>query len=251
MTNRDVLFLNGVRLPTTDYGRHRRWLRMFGLRNKLRKLYPIINELNRINLPRVQKYTDNLWIYTLVRWFPDKLQLADTVTFQLRTLEVVNYYRFVRQFCGYPSKGQRTWSNACAARRLNKYIRNWYTEKHFKQFSFTCPPGVMSRMMYAEFFNQLWHDQWQHEWTYAKNYRIKNARLFRYKKWKFGTSYSLKNRALTYYQNPYKLKRMKGKKKIVLPKNQFNVGFEKNFTLQYYKRLFSSSLWKKKRTIIL
>lgn len=210
-----------------------------------------MNELNVLNVRQRRNRIDDFWVVAMVRILPNKLFFKNKYLFQLRALEHINYYRYVRQFCGYPSRGQRTWSNARAAKRLNKYIRAVQTEKHFKQYRFSCPPGVMSRIMYAEFFNQLWYHQWHHEWVYAKQYRIKNARLFRYKKWKFGTTYSLKNRALTYYQNPYKLKRMKGKKKIVLPKNQFNVGFEKNFTVNYYKRLFSASLWKKKKAIIL
>jgi hypothetical protein len=73
----------------------------------------------------------------------------------------------------------------------------------------------------------------------ARNYRLAYERRFRYKSWRFGFNYALKNRALTYFVNPYKLKRMKGKRKVILPKNQINVGLEKGFAQVFYRKIFS------------
>ena len=47
------------------------------------------------------------------------------------------------------------------------------------------------------------------------------------------------------------MKRMKGKKKIILPKNQFNVGFPENFAKIFYKKIFSTSVWKRKRGLVI
>jgi ribosomal protein S13 len=224
---------------------------MYAARKKLRRLYTQKNELVSISNEVVLERSEESWLLTILKLIPNRLTLQNKHRLQLQLLELTNYYRFVRHFCGYPSHGQRTWSNACGARRLNKYVRAWYTERHFKKFEFNCPPSMMGKIIYAEFLNEMWYHQWHHEWVYAKNYRLKNTRLFRFKKWKFGTTYSLKNRALTYYQNPYKLKRMKGKKKITLPKNRFNVGFVPNFSLLYYKKLFSPSLWGENKSLVL
>lgn len=209
------------------------------------------NELNHLYIDGNMVEHEDRWALAFLKLSPTRLTLLNKYKFQLRLLRVTNYYRFVRQFLGYPSRGQRTWSNAQSARRLNKYVRQWRTEQHFSQFKFSCPPTTMYQVMRLEFFNEMWYTQWHHEWKYAKEYRLKNTRLFRYKKWKFGITYALKNRALTYYQNPYKLKRMKGKKKLVLPKNQFNVGFDLNFTTAFYKKLFNPTFWKRRKTMVL
>lgn len=250
-TGLTVVYLNGIKLSTTPQGRSRRWYNLYAMSTKLNKAYVLRNELEALSNEVVMGWAEDSWILAFLKFLPSRLKLADKFYLQLRLLEITNYYRFVRQFCGYPSKGQRTWSNAKGAKRLNKYVRAWYAERHFKKFNFNCPTSLMNRVVYAEFFNEMWYHQWHHEWVYARNYRLKNTQLFRYKKWKFGTTYSLKNRALTYYQNPYKLKRMKGKKKIVLPKNRFNVGFYPDFTLTYFKKLFSASVWRKKKKMIL
>lgn len=155
----DVIYLNGVKLPTTPYGRHRRWYSMYAIGNKLKNLRILRNELGAIEHKPVIERSEDLWVLTFLKFIPNKLILSDKYYLQLRLLEITNYYRFVRQFCGYPSKGQRTWSNAKGAKRLNKYIRSWFVERHFKKFRFSCPVTLMNRVVYAEFFNEMWYHQ--------------------------------------------------------------------------------------------
>lgn len=94
----------------------------------------------------------------------------------------------------------------------------------------------------AEHFNRLWYLEWHHEWQSAKKYRKEYLEFNRYRVWKFGFEYTFKKRAMTYYKNPYKLKRMKGKRKIKLPKNVFNVGFPLKFSLTYYKKFLKAEV---------
>ena len=116
-------------------------------------------------------------------------------------------------------------------------------ERHFKLFSFNCPPRQQEMILAAEHFNKLWYLEWHHEWQSAKKYRKEYLEFNRYRVWKFGFEYTFKKRAMTYYKNPYKLKRMKGKRKIKLPKNVFNVGFPLKFSLTYYKKFLKAEVW--------
>jgi hypothetical protein len=101
-----------------------------------------------------------------------------------------------------------------------------------------------------EFLNRLWNQQWHHEWVSAREYLDRYNRRYRYKSWKFGFTLALKNRPLAYYKDPFK-KVKKNKKKVVLPSNQINIGLPKDFGLIYVKRIFSSTLWKEQKKVLL
>ena len=162
-----------------------------------------------------------------------------------------NYYKYHRKFFQLPANGQRTWSNGKTAKKAHNALKELAREKHFKVFNFSCPPRQQEMILAAEYFNRLWYLEWNHEWKSAKKYRKEYLEFNRYRVWKFGIDYTLKKRALTYYKNPYKLKRMKGKKKIKLPKNIFNVGFNMNFTHVYYKKFLKAEVWVIKKKLLL
>ena len=103
----------------------------------------------------------------------------------------------------------------------------------------------------AEYLNKLWYLEWNHEWHSAKKYKKEYLEFNRHRIWKFGFDYTVRNRAMTYYKNPYKLKRMKGKRKLKLPKNVFNVGFPPRFSLKYYKKFLKAEVWVIKKKLVL
>lgn len=161
-----------------------------------------------------------------------------------------NHWKYYRLFMGFPSKGQRTWSNAKSSKKRINHARLWEESLSARRFRFVCPPEVIRKLCHMETLNSIWKAQWHHEWVSAKNYRIRFERRYRYKSWKFGFTFALKNRALTYFFDPLK-KVKKNRKKIVLPSNQINIGLPRDFGLKYMRRIFSPSLWKEKKRILL
>ena len=91
-----------------------------------------------------------------------------------------------------------------------------------------------------EFLNKLWHTQCHHEWVSARKYRLKYEIKFKYRSWRFGFDFALRNKALTHFKNPFK-KVKKNKRKVVLPGNKINVGLPMDFGVLYTKKIFSSS----------
>jgi hypothetical protein len=170
---------------------------------------------------------------------PNYSRFLDRYKFGMLKTRYTNPYRYYRFFMGFPSHGQRTWSNAKSAKKRINYAKFWEEDITAQQFLFSCPKRVIGRLSHLEFLNSTWEVQWHHEWVCARNYRLAYERRYRYKSWRFGFDYAVKNRALTYYVNPYKLKRMKGKRKVVLPKNQINVGLDQGFAQVFYRKIFS------------
>ena len=178
---------------------------------------------------------------------PNGSKIRDRYTFGMLKTKFTNPYRYYRFYMGFPSHGQRTWSNAKSAKKRFNHAKFWEEDLTLEQFLFSCPKRVIGRLSHLEFLNNIWDVQWHHEWVCARNYRLAYERRYKYKSWRFGFDYALNNRALTYYVNPYKMKRMKGKRKVVLPKNQINVGLEKGFAEVFYRKIFSKNVWKYKK----
>lgn len=144
--------------------------------------------------------------------------------FYLLKIYFKNSWKFYRHFFGYTVFGNtRTNSKSIknASRRI-KYILNKYVyKKKFLKYM-----GMDKNLVvHIETLNKLWFSQWRGEWKKAW---IKFTDFIQTprKKWKFGVYFSRKNKGLNFIPRPQK----KNKKKIVIPQDNFNIGFYFNFT---------------------
>lgn len=205
---------------------------------------------NPASLLRGSKKLFTYHLYNVKKLFVSGVSVLDLYKSRLMIYRYSNLWKNYRMFMGFPSNGQRTWSNAKTSKKRLNHVRAWEEYLSSRKFNFICPPEVLRKLCHMEFLNKLWNQQWHHEWVAAREYLNRYETRYRYKSWRFGFTFALKNRPLTYYQNPFK-KIKKNKRKVTLPANQINVGLPKNFGVKYVRRIFSSSLWKERKVVLL
>lgn len=144
----------------------------------------------------------------------------------------LNSYKGYRHIFGLPVSGQRTWSNAKVAKKLNtililfkekkllKYLKN----KKFKSFIYL-----------TEYINYLYKYMWYHDWFLNKVHFIKIFRRSRYIKPKF-YSLHIKYRKITSFSRSFLKKQKKkkhNKRKIKIDNNSFSIGFKFGYMVNF------------------
>ena len=96
-------------------------------------------------------------------------------------LDLLQTYQGWRHFMGYPTRGQRTWSNAWSCFRSNKILQD-HKAKLAKTYYGRGYTGDLKISTMAEHINSLWRAQWLKEWKFSREYvrrQIKkNTRTF-------------------------------------------------------------------------
>jgi hypothetical protein len=118
------------------------------------------NPQNTVSTSRIMHYYSmvNAQLYT-----PLGLTMGDIYRFKLITYKYCNAWKNYRFFMGFPTNGQRTWSNAKASKKRVNEVRAWEEYLSSKKFKFICPPEILRKLCHMEFLNRLWNQQWHHE----------------------------------------------------------------------------------------
>lgn len=244
--------LNGIPTLIGSQELNRKTYWSYGFLNKYPQLRKMRDEnfyLKKHDWSRF--FFDDLIMTLYIKILPHSRAFKTREIFNLKIMDHVNVYRIYRLYMGFPIRGQRTWSNARTAKRHTTLIKEWFVERHCRQYRFKCSRTRMLQVTHMEFFNTLWYRQWHHEWRSARSHFAKHTTGYKRRMWRFGIDFIMRNKPLTYYKDPYKAKRTKGKRKAMLPKNQHNVGFNFNFTIRYFRKLFSVNVWRKKKKLLL
>ena len=121
--------------------------------------YTPFYDQNDINWKIVDRFFNNI-----IPFFSNyKSRLEMNVLF----LDLISTYRGWRHSRGYPSRGQRTWSNASSSYRSNLVLRE-VKLRIAKKFYGTVPTSEINMAYLAEDINSLWKAQWVNEWKAAK-----------------------------------------------------------------------------------
>ena len=175
-------------------------------------------------------YLNSLKIFNILRIIkPLDYSYKLQVDLNFLALYLKNSWITYRHFFGYP-KFSKTRNNSKSSKLLSLPFKNFLLKYIFKNLYTVYTKKNKILAMHIEFLNKLWFFQWRFIWEFAKVNFLK-FKIFRRKKFKFGVYFSKKNKALTFL--PRKVK--KNKKKIVLPKNTFNIGFYFGFSRRIKK----------------
>ena len=152
-------------------------------------------------------------------------------------VDLISTYRGWRHSRGYPSRGQRTWSNASSSYRSNLVLRE-VKLRIAKKFYGTVPASEINMAYLAEDINSLWKAQWVNEWKAAK----KKVKIAEMKNKNTPIKIDLKSMAenVIITDDITKKKLKANKKKRVIQKNVFTLGFDVGFTkfvLKNYQQL--------------
>lgn len=180
---------------------------------------------NNINIV-LRSMDKNQWDFfldCLFRILPSDLSILNKKVFNIYMLDSITSYRGWRHSRGLPVRGQRTWSNSKSVNKSNNTLRNFKLNISRKYYG-NIPFGDIRVATLAEKINDVWKEQWEHEWTSAKNSRLKykgNRNLIKI------DIYSMANNQV---MHPFKLKNLSKKQKQSFKKNYFSLGFDNGFT---------------------
>lgn len=184
----------------------------------------ISNIENRLELFS-KKYITNfsksrLTILTKVfdQYIPNNSNVEHQLNFNLLFLDFLFFFRAWRHLKQYPCRGQRTWSNASSAgnNTILKKLKINLLQNFYKKVE----SGKISTILFAEYYNLLWKDQWYNEWRRAKKRvtQIKNNKKVMFKIDLLAMSKG--------DVNIFREKKTKAEKK----KTSLNLGFDTSFT---------------------
>lgn len=165
---------------------------------------------------------------------------------------LINYYRtllfFLNEFIydrRYIYSILKLRQNGTSMRRSKKYVfHHFYTHfliyslsEYQEKYFITTQHRTLKLLLLAEHFNLIWYLFWKEDWTSAKEKREKIPKRGpkKYQKWSFNLKYIEKKKPISYI--PKKLK--KNKKKPVVLKNHFNIGFNSGYIGKNYRSLLT------------
>lgn len=174
-------------------------------------------------LRSMEKSQWDFFLDCLFQLLPSGLSISKKKLFNIYILDSITSYRGWRHSRGLPVRGQRTWSNSKSVNKSNNTLRNFKLNLSRKYYG-NIPFGDIKVATLAEKINDVWKEQWEHEWTSAKNSRLKykgNRNLIKI------DIYSMANNQV---MHPFKLKNLSKKQKQSFKKNYFSLGFDNGFT---------------------
>lgn len=144
----------------------------------------------------------------------------------------INSYRGYRHIFGLPVHGQRTWSNAKMAKKLNTALI-LYKEK--KMLKFLKNKKFKAFVFLTEYINYVYKYMWYHDWFLNKIHFIKIFKRSRFVKPKF-YSMHIKYKKITSFSRSFLTKKKKkkhNKRKVKIDNNSFSIGFRFGYMLNY------------------
>lgn len=113
-----------------------------------------------------------------------------------------------------------------------------YSVSEFQEkYNITTKQNTLKLLLLANHFNTIWYLFWNEDWVSAKEKREKIPKRGpkKHQKWSFNLKYIEKKKPISYI--PKKLK--KNKKKPIVLKNHFNVGFSNDYIGNNYRNLLT------------
>lgn len=157
-------------------------------------------------------------------------------------LYILNEYIFDRRFI-YSILFLKKNKSRC--RRTKRFIFQHFSEyfigislqNYIRKYSISSKLGISHLLLLAEYFNIIWFLFWNKDWLSSKEKRLKlpSRGKKKFQKWSFNLLYIKLKKPITYIVK--KLKR--NKKKPIILKNNFNIGFKYGYIGINYAYLLS------------
>lgn len=146
-------------------------------------------------------------------------------------LDLLSAYKGWRHARSLPVHGQRTWSNAWNAYKLNNFLKQLRIKKGKKVYG-NLPSSEIYTAQLAEQVNLMWKQQWYEEWLSAKGHRLKS------KSHRNVIKTDLYSMAQGNVMSPLKFKKLSKKQQQSYNQNHFSLGFDSGFTKPLLKELY-------------
>ena len=154
-------------------------------------------------------------------------------------LEYLNKsYKFLRLIHNLPIRKVRTHSVSRKTQWVSTLCINYCmkTIPLFKQLKL--PHSRIKLLFFCEFINSVWFANWWKDWFSSYRTRVKSVAKNSFIKWKYDLVGLQQGRAILFTTKKKKAKH--NRRKAVVLKNTYNVGFNYGFSLVYTKKILSN-----------
>lgn len=226
-----------IEFTLKNYGLKKNFLNFFLFRAEKRYDYRLEWALRHLKF-----YKSFLKI--LFKIIPIKFSIKNYVEINFLKLDLINSYRSYRHFYGFPSRGQRTWSNSNTTKALNNTIRN-YKIKWMKKYFANVKCNDLRNVSVAEHYNLIWFKQWKHEWKVVSRIWEKAKLEVGFKRPKLDYKATAKKLVFSFWDKQYQ--KVKQRRKQTLRKNVYTLGFRPYYLKSIFRvKLNLNLLYKEK-----
>lgn len=148
-----------------------------GFGKKFYKRTPYIqNYFKNFNFQKIQtKLSKIIFWYYKIQHGTTHLSQSNRITAKLVLLDMIWSYKAWRHIRGYPTNGQRTWSNGKSVSKNNLLLREFRSQQLIKEF------GKKRRkhanlIVLGQANNKLWFFTWRSEWEQARLFNLRKSK---------------------------------------------------------------------------
>lgn len=155
-------------------------------------------------------------------------------------LEYLNKtYKFIRLLYNLPIRKTRTHSTSKKIRWITSIGTSFCVKtvplfRHLK-----LPQSKIKALFFCEFINSIWFFNWWKDWFSSYRTRVKSVSKNSFIKWKYDLIGLQQGRAVFFTTKKKKAKH--NRRKSVVLKNTYNIGFNYGFSLIHVKRIFATT----------
>lgn len=214
---KNVQVFETVRLPS--------YTLLCGLYHELRSFKSLFHSLEQVNEVIITNFFHIYVSYKQIILYKTYLEYLNKT------------YKFYRILYNLPIRQTRTHNVS----RKKKWLTTWSTTFCIKNTplfrKLKLPQSKIQLLFFCEFINSLWFYNWWSDWFSAYKKRVKSITKNPFIKWKYDLVGLQQGRAIFFNKKNKKLKH--NRKKSIVLKNTYNIGFKYGFSLFYLKRIFS------------
>lgn len=137
---------------------------------------------NSFFFKKLNGFDDRKKLWNLCSWYTSRLFNVSRKTDDKRVAiklifkDMVHLYKTWRHVRGYPSNGQRTWSNGKSVSKNNTVLRDYRATQIISAFGKKRRKQA-TNLVLGEYNNKLWKYTWFSEWDQARKFNIRTSKV--------------------------------------------------------------------------
>lgn len=137
--------------------------------------FSLFEQSNNWNLYNKGSLLDICKLYKLNKFGYIEYSLKKRLAINLVFKDMIHNYKMWRHIRGYPSNGQRTWSNGKSVTKNNVLLKNFRVHQILTAYG-KKRKNKASQLVLGEYINKLWIKTWKSEWKQARRFNLKLSR---------------------------------------------------------------------------
>lgn len=201
--------------------------------NVVYKLYYELKNLNTLSF-----FEKKINVFLISLFVPYGVTIKQIFLYKTYLEYLNKSYKFLRLLYNLPVRKVRTHSVSRRPKWVSTLCVNYCvkTTRLFKRLKL--PLSKIKLLFFCEFINSLWFVNWWKDWFSAYRTRVKSVSKNTFIKWKYDLVGLQQGHAILFTTKKKKAKH--NRRKAIVLKNTYNIGFNYGFSLIHVKRILSN-----------